>query len=249
MGLRDKIGPTVNDPKGLKERVKPAARQVIRRLPGRRVRWGTLRRTKPFSDHFGWDRGVPVDRFYIEGFLERNKQYIRGDALEVRGPGYVKKYGGDGVTKVHVVDIDPANPQATHVADLGVEGSVPSAAYDSIVFTQTLHCIPDDEAAMRNLWNSLRPGGTMLVTVPSTIRIDNELPDSDYWRYTPMGLEWLIRKVAGPDAVIHAEGHGNALTAIAFLAGIAQEELSAREIAVEDSNFPIVACARVMKSS
>src|SRR4051794_2330112 len=98
--------------------IKPFARKVIRRLPGRRVRWGTLRRTRPFSNHFGWDRGEPVDRGYIEGFLDRNAHLIRGDAMEVRKPDYVGRFGNGDVDTVHVLDIDSSNPLATMVADL-----------------------------------------------------------------------------------------------------------------------------------
>lgn len=232
------------------ERVKPFARKVIRRLPGRRVRWGTLRRTRPFSNHFGWDRGEPVDRGYIEEFLDRNSHLIKGDAMEVRRPEYLSRFGNGEVEAVHVVDIDPDNPQATIIADLGVAHTLPPESFDSIVFTQTLHFIADDQTAISNLWRSLKPGGTLLITVPSTIRRDNELPESDFWRYTPLGLEDVLRRSIGEDigdAEIHVEGFGNVLTAIAFLAGIAREELSARELKRNDPNFPIVACASVTK--
>src|SRR4051794_24300652 len=39
------------------------SRMILNR-PGRRVRWGSLRRTRPFSDCYGFDRGLPIDRYY-----------------------------------------------------------------------------------------------------------------------------------------------------------------------------------------
>ena len=36
----------------------------------------------PASRTFGSERGKPIDRFYIEKFLEENKEYILGDTLE-----------------------------------------------------------------------------------------------------------------------------------------------------------------------
>jgi hypothetical protein len=65
---------------------KPSAVSVNRRLPGPRVNWGTLRRTSPVSDHYGYDRGQPVDRFHIERFLRDQRNAIRGEVLEVGSP-------------------------------------------------------------------------------------------------------------------------------------------------------------------
>src|SRR3954470_20690805 len=100
----------------VKERLKPPARWVIRRLPGRRVRWGTFQRRRPFSDCYGWDRGLPVDRFYIERFLAGQHERIHGDVLEVRDDAYTRRFGDGRVSRAHIVDIDAANPRATLIA-------------------------------------------------------------------------------------------------------------------------------------
>ena len=42
-----------------------------RRLPGG-LELGSLRRTTPISSSFGFDRGQPIDRYYIEDFLRRH---------------------------------------------------------------------------------------------------------------------------------------------------------------------------------
>src|SRR5262249_39627422 len=47
------------------------------------VRFGSLRRAAPISRSFGNDRGLPVDRFYIERFLATHAECIRGRVLEV----------------------------------------------------------------------------------------------------------------------------------------------------------------------
>src|SRR5262249_663619 len=39
-------------------------------------RWGNLRRTSPFSATFGFERGTPVDRFYLERFLDAHRDSI-----------------------------------------------------------------------------------------------------------------------------------------------------------------------------
>jgi hypothetical protein len=41
--------------------------------------------------------------------------------------------------------------------------------------------------------------------------------------------------------------HGNVLAAVAFLEGLAAEELSARELTVHDPDYPLVVVGRAVK--
>jgi SAM-dependent methyltransferase len=237
-----------------KQWLRPAARRlppelrsrIIRNLPGRRVRWGSLRRTLPFSDSYGYDRGQPIDRHYIEAFLARESESIRGDVLEVRDSTYARQFGAADGTRIHVVDIDPTNPHATVIADLTIEGSLPDQAYDTIIMTQTLHVTADDAAGFRTLWRALRPGGTLLFTGPCISRLDNDVADWDRWRYTPLGLRARLGELL-PDGQVNVEAHGNVLSAAAFLYGIAAQELTKAELDAEDPRFPLVICARMLK--
>jgi SAM-dependent methyltransferase len=219
---------------------------IVRNLPGRRVRWGSLRRTLPFSDTFGFDRGLPIDRYYIEAFLAREAASIRGEVLEVQNSKYSLRFGGADVTHFHVIDIDPTNPEATVIADLTIEGSLPNQAYDSIIMTQTLHVTVDDAAGFRTLWRALRPGGTLLFTGPCVSRLDSGVEGWDHWRYTPSGLRARLAKLL-PDAEVTVEAHGNVLAGAAFLYGIAAQELTESELDFDDPRFPLVVCARVSK--
>ena len=76
------------------------------------------RSLKPISTKFGFDRGEPIDRYYIESFLEENKDYIKGVCLEITDNAYTKKFGGDRVVKSDVLDIDRTNKQANIYGDL-----------------------------------------------------------------------------------------------------------------------------------
>jgi hypothetical protein len=230
----------------LKERLRPAANRLIRNLPGRRVRWGSLRRVRPFSDCYGWDRGLPIDRYYIEGFLARRADAIRGEVLEVRDADYAMRFGGSRVTRAHVVDIDASNPKATLIADLTAQDALPADAYDAIIMTQTLHVTEDDEAGFRTLWRSLRPRGTILFSGPCVGRIDHELTEVDSWRYTPNGLRRKLPRLL-PGAHVEVEGFGNVLAGAAYLYGLAVQELTTAELDVRDPCFPIVVCAAISK--
>src|SRR3954463_754135 len=67
--------------------------------PPGRVRFGDLRRTRPIAGDFGYGRGGPVARSYIERFLERNRADITGRCLEVGDASYIRQYGGAGVNR------------------------------------------------------------------------------------------------------------------------------------------------------
>src|SRR5215213_4131977 len=96
------------------------------RLPVGMVSFGSLRRLTPLSRVFGYDRGTPIDRYYIEGFLARNASDVRGRTLEVGDDSYTRRFGGDRVTQRDVLHVSDENPLATIVGDLATAHHIPS---------------------------------------------------------------------------------------------------------------------------
>lgn len=221
-------------------------RQRWRRLR-RRPRWGNLRRFEPFSQSYGFERGRPVDRIYIEQFLAAHADDIRGAVLEVKDAAYTRAFGGSRVASSDVLDLDRNNPEATLFADLGSPGSLPQERFDCVICTQTLHLIPRLDTALRNLWNSLRHGGVLLLTVPTVTRIEFSYEHADdLWRFTPVGLSCLLQTHL-PDADTAASGRGNLLTTISYLLGLAAEDLCPEDFSEDDPAFPLIAAARVIR--
>ena len=215
--------------------------------PGR-VDLGDLRRTRPFSAHFGSERGLPVDRYYIERFLRQHEGDIRGRVLEVGDAAYTRRFGGDRVTTSDVLHVDAEAPGATVVADLSDADHLPSEAFDCIILTQTLHLIFDFSAAVRTLRRILAPGGVVLVTVPGITQIDTgEWAHSWYWSFTIHSVRRLFGEVFGP-ASIAVEQHGSVLSAVAFLEGMAAEELTETELSAEDPAYPVFIGVRAAKA-
>lgn len=220
-----------------------AARDALRRVPGLRravltARFGNLSRTHPMTD-WGTGRGTPVDRWYIERYLQSHASAVAGRVLEVKMDAYASWLGA---STVEVVDIDPANARADVVGDLCDEATLEPGRYDAAVITQTLQFVSDPVAAVRNLLVALRPGGTLLLTVPCLSRLCDA---SDRWRWTPAGLGHLLAGVAGPGANIEVTGLGNGLAGRAFLFGLAAEDLPATTLALEDVDYPLIVGARV----
>jgi hypothetical protein len=120
-----------------------------------------LRTTAPIGKNWGWDRGTPVDRFYIESFLERHRRDISGRVLEIKDASYTRRFGR-GVTTSDVLDVNRENSGATIYADLAAADEVPSDAFDCIILTQTLQFIFDIPAALTHLHRVLASEGVVL---------------------------------------------------------------------------------------
>lgn len=227
-----------------KDAVPQSLRHRIRRIR-RPAFFGSLRRTTPLSRAWGFDRGTPVDRYYIERFLRQHRREIRGQVLEVKDSSYTSRFG-TGVTQREVLDIDAANRHATIVADLAAAHQIPSNHFDCFILTQTLQLIYDTRAAIGHAYRVLRPGGTLLVTVPTLSRASASLP-ADYWRFTVDSCSRLFADVFGPEH-ISVRAHGNVLVSIAFLEGMAHEELKPAELEADDEEFPLIVTVRAVKA-
>jgi peptidoglycan/xylan/chitin deacetylase (PgdA/CDA1 family)/glycosyltransferase involved in cell wall biosynthesis len=212
-----------------------------------RVEWGDLRRVQPISPCWGLDRGQPIDRYYIERFLERHRADFRGSVLEVRDARYTRQFGGPAVTFSDVVDIDSTNDGATIVADLRSAGAIATSSFDCVVLTQVLQFIDDIHAALAECFRILRPGGTLLVTAPSVIRVDDEAgPDGDYWRLTEASARKHFASVFPADA-FEVSTFGNVGACAAFLHGISVEEMTPADLDPVDPAFPLLIAVRAVK--
>jgi hypothetical protein len=220
----------------------PAEQRARLRRITRPARMGSLRRTQPLSQRYGFDRGQPVDRYYIETFLSASAGDVRGRGLEIKTSAYLRRYDS-GLTRCDVLDIDTINPEATVVADLSAAVNVPEELFDVFILTQTLHNIYDIHSAVWHSHRILRRGGVLLATIPTVSRVDRNLQETDFWRMTPVACARLFGDVFGPENVT-ITSYGNVLSATAFLMGIAAEELRREELDERDPFFPVLVAIR-----
>jgi SAM-dependent methyltransferase len=225
-------------------------RRALQNIPQvGQVAFGDLRRTKPISAHFGFDRGLPVDRFYIQRFLEQYAADVHGRVLEIGEDIYTRRYGKERVSRADVLNIN-ANPRATIVADLTHAPQIPDSQFDAIIFTQTLQYIFDHAAALRTLRRILKPGGSLLLTVPGITHVEaaSDWDATWYWSFTEPSMRKLLSD-AFPGASIEVRTYGNVLASTALLQGIAAQELEAPELEVLDPCYPVTISARVQKAN
>jgi SAM-dependent methyltransferase len=177
-------------PPSLQERLRA---RYDRRWGWRGARARRLAAPEPQSRRFGIERGLPIDRYYIEQFIRHFGgeeaplgEGIRGRVLEVAERLYVR--GPEAfaahiaarplppvlpqVDHADVLDLSPRNLEATIVADLaGDAPEIPSDAFDCVICTQTLQFIYDYRAAVRTLRRVVRPGGVILATLPGISQV------------------------------------------------------------------------------
>ncbi|MGI9148874.1 MAG: class I SAM-dependent methyltransferase [Chloroflexota bacterium] len=213
------------------------------------VRFGDLHRTEPIGRAFGFDRGQPIDRVYIEGFLARHAADVRGRVLEIGDNSYTQRFGGSAVSHSDVPSLTHDNPDATIVADLASAPHIPSATFDCVICTQTLQFVYDVRAAVATLHRILRPAGVLLLTVPGISQVSRFDMDrwGDYWRFTDAALHRLLSDAFGPQHV-SVQAHGNALAATSFLHGLAAEDLAPDELACADPDYPVLVTGRALNA-
>lgn len=222
--------------------------QVVKPAPNR-VNFGDLRRLSPMSRRYGYDRGEPIDRYYIEEFLSAHKSMVRGTVLEISENTYTTKFGGDKVKHSDVLHYDDPSPPATLTGDLTNAPHLPSNHYDCVIITQTLMLIYDVPAALATLHRILKPGGVLLATLPGLSQIaDPGWLDTWHWGFTRSSSTRLFEDAfSGGDVEVVA--YGNVLSTIAFLQGLAQEELMSKELDHVDSEYQLLIAVAAQKAA
>lgn len=213
-------------------------------------------RLAPVSNVYGYDRGTPIDRRYIEWFLTRfagaqgyAEGAIAGRILEIGGREYADRFGADG-SRVDVLHANAANPEATIIGDLVDQAVLDEGVYDCIICTQTLQVIWDVAAALSTMHRGLKPGGALFITVPGITKAC--LPDRDYWgdfwRFTKSSIRRLCEE-AFPGGKVEVEAYGNVVSAARFLYGFSAEELAPAELSMHDPDFEVIVAVRARKAT
>lgn len=225
--------------------MRKSRRTILRRIF--RPAWLYLlsRSLKPLSRNYGSNRGEPADRYYIEKFLQENKRFITGKCLEVETDVYCSAFGRQ--AECDILDINKANKKAAVIADLRNAPEIKDGTYDCLILTQVFQFIDDYESAIKECRRILKPGGTLLATLPSISRIDVKAGvKGDYWRFTYASAEFIFSKFFDKNN-LEIKSWGNVFSGLAFWIGMAQEELSRKELDYNNPDFPVIITVRAKK--
>jgi hypothetical protein len=204
--------------------------------------------SEPFARKYGMRLGRPIDRVYIEDFLERHRTDVRGNVLEILDSTYARRFGGGRVEHIDVLDASDSATEGTIRGNLQTGDGLPTGVYDCFICTQTLSLIADVRAALRNSHDLLVPGGVLLATVPGISQqadpAHEEFPD--YWRFTKLSLGRLLEEAFGRGAV-DVESHGTVAASAAFLYGLPAEEIDPTLLRPHDPDYEMVVCGRAVR--
>ncbi|MEI6381811.1 MAG: glycosyl transferase family 2, partial [Cyanobacteriota bacterium ELA615] len=119
----------------------PWYRWKTRNLSVGSINFGDLRSVKPISECYGEDRGLPIDRYYIENFLASHAEDIKGNVMEIGDSYYTDKFGGNRVKHKDIFHAVECNPIATIVGDLTQADHISDNTFDCLILTETLQLI------------------------------------------------------------------------------------------------------------
>ena len=232
--------------RGAKKVLPRAIVRLLQRVTGRpphqvpigSVRFGDLSRLSPISRGFGSDRGTPIDRYYIESFLDRNAGDIHGRVLEIGDDRYTRLgFGGDRVERSDILSVEASNPKATFVGDLTQSNILPEAAFDCIVLTQVLQYIFDLPAAVEVV-SGAEAWRNSTVTAPS---IRSQTDGSEwgatwYWWFTPQ--PYVAYSMDRFSHVLTVDTYGNIFVATAFTSESHSKNLNPYELDASETEIP-----------
>jgi hypothetical protein len=231
-------------PRDVKRRLHQYSRAVVTETS---ARLGLFRRLRPISSNYGFPRGTPIDRHFIENFVARHRADIKGRVLEgAVGYCYGRQFGDDRVLRLDLMAPEPRE-NATLVADLATGEGIPIGVYDCLLLTQVFNFIYDAHSAAAQSWHALKPGGVLLATlegIGATHRQAWEL----HWRFTETSARRLFGEVFGPENVA-VETYGNVFSACALLQCLAAEDLNERELSFRDPAYQVTIAVRAVKAS
>jgi SAM-dependent methyltransferase len=234
-------------PASARRRLRPLRSAVVERRRRRPPKLGDLRRVTPIDPNWGFERGTPIDRVYVEEFISSHAADISGRVLEIAAPDYTTRFGCE-VEHVDILMATEGNPQATIVGDLTEAPQIPSDGFDCAIVTQTLQFVYDVRAALATLHRILAPGGVLLATVPGITKI-SPLEDEEYgewWHFTARSARRLAEEAFGAGNV-EARSYGNVLSAAGFLYGLAASDLKPEELGAHDRLYEVVVGVRAVK--
>ena len=190
--------------------------------------------SRPISEEWGYDRGTPIDRYYISNFLQsekvNNKLLNRvKKVLEVGDLRYSSIYYP--LAKGDILDHSVG-------MDLTKNDTLPKEEYDLFICTQTFHQIYEIDKAIEGAWHLLKHGGVMLATTCGCItKLANNSDYTHYWGLTEIAFNKMLKEVFGDN--VTTKSYGNAMAATAFIQGLSVEDVDSKILDETDPDFSI----------
>ncbi len=195
----------------------------------------------PLERDFGSKRGSPLDRYYIERFIEKNKLLIKGRVLEVGDDRYSKNYVK--TSQINVLRGKDNREYQNFNGDLLDFQTIKNiGTFDSLIITNVLNFIFDYDTAIKNIAKLTKKNGQCLFTVGGVSGISKFDNDrwGDYWRFSTKSLHEILHKYFEE---IKINSYGNASVAASFILGYVSEDIPNSILNIEDEDYPVIITA------
>lgn len=197
------------------------------------------------SNDFGFKRGEPVDRFYIDSFIKKHSHLIRGVCLEFGGSDYTHKYGSiDAEQNIFNYSEEPYRKGKIIMGDITKLNTLEEGVYDCIICTNVLNFIFDVNYAILGLKKLIKPCGKIILTtagVTSHISRYDMNRWGDFWRMTDKSIIKLAEKAGLNIDMI--ETYGNPYACTSQLNGLSVQDLEIEKLNNTHQDYQLlVAC-------
>jgi SAM-dependent methyltransferase len=211
-------------------------------VPVGHIDFGDLKRKLPFCSQFGHFRGNPIDRYYLDRFIDEIRSEVKGVTLEIGGSRSNRElYRFKNTTSYLAMDL--SGPDLDIAGDAHDPNVVEKESMDTILLFNVLEHCERPWVVADNIYQWLKPQGQVFCMVPTAQRV-HRVPQ-DYWRILPDALNSIFSRFPRRKLYVY----GNPLTTIAANYGIAAEELTREELDCHHENYPVANCIHAQKSA
>jgi Methyltransferase domain len=205
------------------------------------VNFGDLKRYTPFCPNYGYSRGTPIDRYYLDRFIRDVRSQIVGTTLEIGGhPANRETYKLESVTEYCTMDLQQKSG-AHLLGDVHSKRAFGSRSFNSVILFNVLEHCARPWIVAENIHRWLKPEGKVFCMVPNAQRIHRD--PLDCWRILPDAFAIIF----GGYSESTITSYGNLLTTIAAMSGIAAEELDEKDLAEKNNEYPVISCVVARK--
>ena len=201
----------------------------------------------PIDPNWGFERGTPIDRVYVERFVGAHAADIRGRVLEIAAPDYTNTFGR-GVEQVDILMATEGNPQATIVGDLTDAPHIPTTRSTARSSRRRSSSSTTSAPRSRRCNESSRPAACCSRPCPDSRR-SRRLEDEEFgewWHYTGRSVRRLAEEAFGA-----GERRGRDVRerprGVGFLYGLAASDLESEELDAHDPLYEVVIGLRAVK--
>ncbi len=205
--------------------------------------------TSPVSNQFATERGLPIDRYYIELFLNSNKRFIKGTVLEIEDNSYTKLFGEENCDSM-VMDVSSNSEKVDFIANLETGEGIRDKIADCFICTQTLMYIYDLKRTADNIYKLLKPDGVALITCSGISQNSRRCMDNYgcTFNYNVDALRQMFGDTKRFE-ILEIGSYGNAKTVSAHIVGLCQEDLTKDDFGVNDKYYPLIVYVVVRRVS